>query len=178
MSGAFKQGQFQVLPLNKSDKTHRGMLWADVNGDGLPDLLVAEPESGQISIYLQKPDGTLDAPQDISDADRRERPGGGRLEGNGKPSIFLLSTDERQIGVTQLDEKGRLPFPTLIPLDGKPLAMAVGRLQPEGEADAGGDHGPGRQAVAGDADGGRQGPDAEAEREFQIQPDRRWRFTT
>ena len=30
------------------------MLWADVNGDGLPDLLVAEPESGQISIYLQK----------------------------------------------------------------------------------------------------------------------------
>jgi hypothetical protein len=32
--------------------------------------------------------------------------------------------------VTQLDEKGRLPFPTLIPLDGKPLTMAVGRLRP------------------------------------------------
>jgi len=48
----------------------------------------------------------------------------GDWNGNGKPSIFLLSDDERQIGVTQLDEKGRLPFPTLIPLDGKPLAMA------------------------------------------------------
>jgi hypothetical protein len=33
--------------------------------------------------------------------------------------------------VTHLDEKGRLPFPTLIPLDGKPLAMAVGPLQPK-----------------------------------------------
>ena len=39
------------------------MLWADVNGDHLPDLLVADPESGQISIYLQKADGTLEAPK-------------------------------------------------------------------------------------------------------------------
>jgi hypothetical protein len=32
--------------------------------------------------------------------------------------------------VAQLDEKQRLPFPTLIPLDGKPLVMAVGSLKP------------------------------------------------
>jgi FG-GAP-like repeat len=130
LSGAFKQGQFQVLPLNKSDRTRRGMLWADVNGDGLPDLLVAEPESGQISIYLQKPDGTLDAPKEFSTLTGVSDIAVGDWNGDGKPSIFLLSEDERQIGVTQLDEKGRLPFPTLIPLDGKPLAMAVGRLQP------------------------------------------------
>ena len=30
-----------------------------------------------------------------------------------------------------MDDKGRLPFPTLIPLDGKPLAMAVGQLNPK-----------------------------------------------
>ena len=41
----------------------------------------------------------------------------------------MLSADERQVGVTRLDEKQRLPFPTLIPLDGKPLALAVGKLQ-------------------------------------------------
>ncbi|HEX3797591.1 MAG TPA: VCBS repeat-containing protein [Verrucomicrobiae bacterium] len=133
LSGDFKEGQFQVLPLNKSDRSHRGMLWADVNGDNLPDLLVAEPESGQISIYLQKPDGTLDAAKtfptltgvsDLAVADW----------GNGKPSIFLLSADEHQVGVAQLDEKGRLPFPTLIPFDGKPLTMAVGALEPKGKS--------------------------------------------
>src|SRR6185295_11706803 len=53
LSGGFRRGQFQVLPLNKTDKARRGLLWADVNGDGLPDLLAAEPESGQISIHLQ-----------------------------------------------------------------------------------------------------------------------------
>ncbi|MDB6066762.1 MAG: repeat protein [Pedosphaera sp.] len=131
LSGSLKQGQFQVLPLNKSDKSHRGMLWADANGDGLPDLLVAEPESGQISIFFQKPDGTLEAPKTFPTLTGVSDLAVGDWNGNGKPSIFLLSGDERQIGVTQLDEKGRLPFPTLIPLDGKPLAMAVGRLQPK-----------------------------------------------
>ena len=130
LSGSFKEGQFQVLPLNKSDKSQRGMLWADVNGDGLADLLVAEPESGQLSVFLQKPDGTLDAPKEFSTLTGVSDIAVSDWDNDGKPDIFLLSTDERQIGVTHMDEKGRLPFPTLIPLDGKPLAMAVGSLQP------------------------------------------------
>ncbi len=130
LSGSFLHGQFQVLPLNKTDKARRGLLWADVNGDGLPDLLVAEPESGQISIYFQEKDGsfspaktfpTLAGIGDLAVAD---------WNGDGKPEVFLLSDDERQLGVAHLDEKQRLPFPTLIPLDGKPLVMAVGTLQP------------------------------------------------
>jgi FG-GAP-like repeat len=132
LSGAFKQGQFQVMPLNRSgDRSRRGVLWADVNGDGLPDLLVAEPDSGQISIFLQKPDGTLDAPKEFSTLTGVSDLAVADWNGDGKPDIFLLSTDERQIGVTHMDEKGRLPFPTLIPLEGKPLAMAVGRPRPK-----------------------------------------------
>ena len=34
----------------------------DVNGDGRSDLLVAEPEAGKISVYLQKADGALASP--------------------------------------------------------------------------------------------------------------------
>jgi FG-GAP-like repeat len=130
LSGSFRQGQFQVWPLTRTDKARRGVLWADVNGDGLPDLLVAEPESGEISLYLQQPDGSLAAPKtfptlagitDLAVADWNE---------DGHPEIFMLSADEHQVGVTHLDAKQRLPFPTLIPLDGKPLALAVGKLKP------------------------------------------------
>ncbi len=101
-----------------------------MDGDGLPDLLVAEPESGQLSIYLQQKDGTLATPKtfptlagisDLAVAD---------WNGDGKPEIFMLSADERQVGVTRLDEKQRVPFPTLIPLEGKPLVFAVGKLTP------------------------------------------------
>ena len=130
LSGSLSQGQLQILPLTKTDKARRGILWADVNGDGLPDLLVAEPDSGQISIYFQEKDGSLAAPKtfptlagvsDLAVAD---------WDGDGKPEIFMLSADERQIGVARLDEKQRLPFPTLIPVDGKPLVMAIGPLRP------------------------------------------------
>ena len=76
LSGSFRQGQLQVWPLTKTDKSRRGLLWADVNGDGLPDLLVAEPDSGQVSIYFQQPDGSLAAPSNLSHPGGCQRPGG------------------------------------------------------------------------------------------------------
>jgi hypothetical protein len=131
LTGCFQRGQFQVLPLNKTSKARRGQLWADVNGDGLPDLLVGEPESGQLSLYLQQKDGTLSSPKafptlagvsDLAVAD---------WEGNGKPEIFLLSLDEKQVGVTRFDENQRVAFPTLVPMDGAPLVLAAGKLKPD-----------------------------------------------
>ncbi|MFZ1073173.1 MAG: VCBS repeat-containing protein [Verrucomicrobiia bacterium] len=130
LSGAFRRGQFQILPLQKTDAAQRGELWADVNGDGLPDLLVAEPESGQLSVYLQQPDGSLAAPKKFPCLAGVSQIAVADWNGDGRPEIFLLSHDENAVGVTQFDKKGRLPFPTLIPLDGKPLVMAVGPLKP------------------------------------------------
>jgi hypothetical protein len=161
LSGQFEQGQFEVLPLNKTDKARRGLLWADVNSDGLADLLVAEPESGQLSIYLRQTNGTLAAPRtfptlagvsDLAVAD---------WNGDGKPEIFLLSSDERQVGVTQLDEKLGLAFPTLLPLEGRPLALAAGKLQGDAapvlavivDQDAKGEQGARRLLVTRTADG-------------------------
>jgi hypothetical protein len=130
LSGDFKKGQFQVLPLNKTTRAHRGILWADVNGDGLPDLLVAEPDSGQLSLYLQKPDGTLAGVKTFPTFAGVSELAVSDWDGSGTPQIFLLSSDEHQVGVTKLDAHGRIAFPTIIPLDGKPLTMAVGPLQP------------------------------------------------
>lgn len=129
LAGEFKQGQFQVLPLAKSDKSKRGLVWADANNDRRVDLLVAEPERGQLSYYAQKPDGSLAAPKTFSTLAGVSDIAVADWDGDGKPEIFLLSADERQVGVTRLDEKERLPFPELIQLDGKPLALAVGALQ-------------------------------------------------
>ncbi len=47
--------------------------------------------------------------------------------------FFLLSRDENAVGVTHLGKDGHLPFPTLIPLDGKPLALATGALKSGGK---------------------------------------------
>jgi hypothetical protein len=126
LAGEFKQGQFQVWPLAKTDKTKRGLVWADVNGDGRTDLLVAEPERGQLSFYEQKADGTLAQPRVFPTLAGVSEIAVADWNGDGRAEIFLLSADERQVGVTRLDENGRLPFPELLPLDGRPLALTVG----------------------------------------------------
>jgi hypothetical protein len=126
--GPLKLGQFAVTPLGKSEKSRRGVAWADVNGDGLADLVVAEPESGQLAISLQLDDGNFAAPRrfptftgvsDLAVAD---------WDGDGRAEIFLLSADERQTGVTRMEPSGRVAFPRILPTDGKPLALAAGAL--------------------------------------------------
>ena len=129
LSGNFRRGQLQILPLNKTDAAQRGTLWADVNGDGRPDLLVAEPESGQLSVYLQQPDGSLAPPKTFPTLAGVNQLAAADWNGDGHPEIFLLSQSERAVGVTAFDQNGRLPFPTLVPLDGKPLVMTVGALK-------------------------------------------------
>ncbi|MCL5097754.1 MAG: VCBS repeat-containing protein, partial [Candidatus Omnitrophica bacterium] len=129
--GVLRKGQFQVLPLNRTGKAKRGIAWADLNNDRRPDLLVAEPDSGQITAFTQQPDGSLAAPKsfpclsgvtDLSVADWND---------DGVPEIFLLSADERQIGVARMDAKGRIPFPDILPLEGRPLALVAGRIRPD-----------------------------------------------
>jgi hypothetical protein len=129
LSGAFKKGQFQILPLNKTDAGQRGVLWADVDGDGRADLLVAEPESGQLSVYLQQADGSLASPKKFPSLAGVSQIAVSDWNNDGHPEIFLLSRDENSVAVTSFDKSGRLPFPTPLPLDGKPLAMAVGALK-------------------------------------------------
>jgi FG-GAP-like repeat len=129
LSGSLERGQVQILPLNKTDAAQRGILWTDVNGDGRPDLLVAQPDSGQISVYLQQPDGSLAAPETFPTLAGVTQIVAADWNGNGKPDIFLLSQSEGAVGVAEFDKDGRLPFPTLLPIDGKPLVMAVGALR-------------------------------------------------
>src|SRR2546422_2219497 len=121
LAGAFNEGQFQVLPLNKTTKSKRGSAWADINGDQLPDLIVAEPDSGQLTLYLQQEDGSLAHARTFSTLT-------GITEIDVAPDsgdIYLLSPDERQAGVGHFDKQGVIPFPTILPLEGKPLTQAV-----------------------------------------------------
>src|SRR5665213_1820479 len=124
--GTFKSGQFQILPLNKTGAAQRGVLWADVDGDGRADLIVAEPESGQLSVYLQQADGTLAPPKTFPCLAGLSQIAVADWNLDGHPEIFLLSRDENSVAVTQFDKNGRLPFPTPLPLDGKPLLLTAG----------------------------------------------------
>ncbi len=133
LSGAFSVGQLQLQPLTKTTKARRGVTWADINGDGRTDLLVAEPDSGQVSLFLQQADGRLGAPQTFPTFTGVSEIAVADWDGDGQAEIFLLSADERQVGVTRYDQAGRIAFPTILPVEGRPLVMTVGRLDAKGK---------------------------------------------
>lgn len=129
LSGAWKQGQFQMMPLTKTTRNKRGALWADLNGDKRSDLLVAEPDSGQLALSLQLEDGSFEAPKTFATLTGISDLAAVDWDGDGKIEVFALSADERQVGVTTLDEKGRLGFPKIILTEGRPLVIATGKMK-------------------------------------------------
>jgi hypothetical protein len=133
LTGSFKNGQFQVLPLSRTTKARRGLTWGDLNGDELPDLLVAEPDSGQVTVYLQQPDGSLPTGKKFSTLTGVSEVLVSDANGNEPALVYLLSADERQIGVSTYSKEGRMPFPTSIPMEGKPLTMALGKWKSDGQ---------------------------------------------
>jgi hypothetical protein len=154
--GNWKQGQFQMMPLLKTTRTRRGSLLADLNGDKRSDLLMADPDGGQLSLSLQNEAGGFEAPQSFATLTGITELEAADWDGDGRMEVFMLSNDERQIGWTSLDEKGRLGFPKMLHFDGRPLAMAAGRV---GQGDKL------RLAAIIDSDGKRQlelrGPDSD-----------------
>ncbi len=134
LNGSFKIGQFSVLPLNKTDKANRGICWGDVNHDQLPDLLVAEPETGQLSVFLQEKDGSLGARNTFPSFSGVTELLVGQEDGTNGAPIYVLSGEERQVGMTRYGARGRVAFPTPIPLEGKPLTMALGPLKAGAQA--------------------------------------------
>jgi len=121
--GGFREGQFSVLPLIKTTKAKRGVSWADLNEDGLQDLLVAEPDSGQLTMFLQNKDGTLSESKTFPTLTGVSEIAVARDAS--QTHIYVLSPDERQVATSRYDGQGRIPFPTALPLEGRPLAMAV-----------------------------------------------------
>jgi hypothetical protein len=129
LSGSWKLGQFQIMPLAKTTRARRGTVLVDLNADGRSDLLVAEPDSGQLALSLQTEDGSFEAPRTFATLTGISDLVAADWDGDGKTEVFVLSSDERQVGVTTLDEKGRLGFPKLIPMEGRPLVIAAGRIK-------------------------------------------------
>jgi hypothetical protein len=113
----------------------RTMAVGDVSGDGRVDVVVTEPASAQVAVYLQTPDGRIGAPRLFPSLAESDDVRVADLLGDERREIAVLSRKEKAIGLGALDADGRLPFPSLLPVPGAPQAFDTGDLDGDGKTD-------------------------------------------
>lgn len=101
---------------------NRDLATGDVNGDGLVDVVVTDPESAQIIVFLQHKGAGLDLGSTFPGLMGAEQVRIGDVDGDARADVVVLSTREKTIGISKM-ENGRLTFPHGLPLDKEPIAF-------------------------------------------------------
>ncbi|MBK8915684.1 MAG: VCBS repeat-containing protein [Phycisphaerales bacterium] len=117
----------------RSQSKRRPIAVADVNHDGKPDVIAADPDSAQFFLFEQGETGLhpgvaypgLAKALDICVAD---------IDGDGRNEILSASAEEKMIGVSKF-EGDRVTFPRPFESRGEPLAVTVGSLRVGQKAD-------------------------------------------
>ncbi|WPJ96898.1 VCBS repeat-containing protein [Coraliomargarita algicola] len=127
--------QPQIYPVFK--KVQEGARYAlgDLNGDGEPDLQVANPAGSELMIFL-KEEGRYLASKSFPSFSAISSLTAGRFFDSKQDAVVALSREEKHLGVSQYDSSGRLSFPHLIEIgEGEPLVCEAVDLDGDGHAE-------------------------------------------
>lgn len=117
-----------------ADKS-RDIATADLDGDGLTDVVVADPDAARMIVFKQRKGIGLEQGEAFSGLVGAEQVRAADLDGNGAAEVVVLSTKEKTIGVSRLAE-GRLTFPQALPMSGKePISLELADLDADKHMD-------------------------------------------
>jgi hypothetical protein len=129
------QEAISIHPLPADDDAaNRDMTCADIDGDGLTDMVVTDPGRGQFLVLRGQSDsglGPVTAYPGLKDM-RKVR--AARLGDGAGEALAVLSIEEKVIALSRF-EGGRLSFPQTVAVTGEPQAMEVADLNGDGEVD-------------------------------------------
>ncbi|MBX3385440.1 MAG: VCBS repeat-containing protein [Phycisphaeraceae bacterium] len=136
--------QAEVTGFPDGDNKDRSIVVADVDADGLPDILATDVKANTVVLYRQSPGVGLTRPESFSAFKKPKQVAVGRWRNGGdqsSPDVFVLSEDEKAVGVTKFDVgTGRLGFPAPLPIrtsGATPVAMGFVDLSPSAPGSGG-----------------------------------------
>ncbi len=95
--------------------------FADLNGDGEPDLQVANPSASELTVFLKK-QGRYEASRSFPTFSAISSLAGGRFFEAKSEGVVALSREEGTLGYSDFAARGRLSFPRLLKIgEGDPL---------------------------------------------------------
>lgn len=109
----------------------RSVALGDLDGDGLTDAVVTDPEAARMLVFRQRKTQGLDLgtpyPGLMETGDLRAAD----LDGDGADELVVLSTREKTIGLSEFQD-GRLSFPRTLPARGEPLVLELADVDGDG----------------------------------------------
>ncbi|MBW3541556.1 MAG: VCBS repeat-containing protein [Planctomycetes bacterium] len=113
---------------------NRDLAAADIDGDGLSDVVVTDPESAQLVLFRQQAGRGLDLGQRFPGLLGATQVRAEDLDGDGGAEVVILSAQEKAIGLARFAE-GRLTFPETLSVEHEPLAIELADLDADGTSE-------------------------------------------
>lgn len=129
--GGDREASLQSWAFTDSANRKRDTAIADINGDGLPDLLATNTEANAVSIFQQVPGRGFVGMQNSPAYTDLDFVVAGDVDGNGKAEVFVSSEKEGVVGRTSFSNDG-LDFPKTMPLTGGIAPTALGLVNIDG----------------------------------------------
>src|SRR5690606_7826191 len=107
---------------SRSSSRERDLATGDLDGDGLADIVVTDPDSARVIVFRQFESRGLERGEGypgLSGADQVRAPD---VDGERGDEVFVLSAREKTIGMSRL-QGNRLTFPAALPLLDEPIAF-------------------------------------------------------
>src|SRR5262249_10481664 len=124
---ANQRGRLAFFALPQGNERGRSLALGDLDGDKKKDVVGTDPAKSQVWVSVQAGRSGLVAGQRFPSLVGARAVQLADLDGNGRDEVYVLSEQEKQIGQSELS-RGRLSFPTPLPIVGEPVTMDLADL--------------------------------------------------
>jgi hypothetical protein len=129
-----REVQAEVTGFPDSGVKGRPAVAADLTGNGKLDLLSVDQKGNAILVYRQRAEVGLTAPESFPAFKTPKQVDVGAwftgAGSGGRPQVFVLSEEEKAVGVARIDGEGRVGFPTPISFNTAGATPTVMKLVP------------------------------------------------
>ncbi len=112
---------------HQEQNRERDLATGDLDGDGVVDVVVTDPEAAQLILFRQRGEQGLDLGNTFPGLAGTSQARLADFDGDKRDELLVLSPQEKAVGISRL-VAGRLSFPETLPIVDEPIALEAADL--------------------------------------------------